>query len=91
MNSCCCAHLHVEESAGAKLHVADAASMSLDVGGDFYAVGPPFYDGPYEITPGDEAQTLHMEGMRASQDVTVNPIPSNYGLITWDGSVLTVS
>ena len=26
-----------------------------------------------------------------ASDVTVNPIPSNYGLITWDGSVLTVS
>lgn len=23
--------------------------------------------------------------------VTVNPIPSNYGLITWNGSILTVS
>jgi len=24
-------------------------------------------------------------------DITIAPIPSNYGLITWDGSVLMVS
>ena len=91
MNSCCCAHLHVEESAGAKLHVEDAASMSLDVGGDFYAVGPPYYDGSYDITPCDTAQVIHMDGMRAAHDIIIEPIPSNYGLITYDGSVITVS
>ena len=25
------------------------------------------------------------------KNIRINPIPSNYGLITWDGSVLTVS
>ena len=83
--------LHVEESAGAKLHVEDAASMSLDVGGDFYAVGPPKYAGPYEVTPSTSAQTLEMSGMTAKQDVVIQPIPNNYGLITYNGSAITVS
>lgn len=49
------------------------------------------YDGPYEFTPTQETQTVAIERLTATQDITINPIPSNYGLIAWDGSVLTVS
>ena len=53
-------------------------------------VGDP-YEGPTTVTPNGETQTLSTRGKTMASDVTVNPIPSNYGLITWDGSVLTVS
>ena len=49
------------------------------------------YTGSYEVTPSAETQTLDVEGKRMSRPLTVNPIPSNYGLITWNGSTLTVS
>lgn len=49
------------------------------------------YEGPYEVTPGAEAVVLETYNLRMTGNVTVNPIPSNYGLITWNGSVLTVS
>ena len=49
------------------------------------------YEGPFEFTPTEEAQTIEMDGYRAEQNLTINPIPSNYGLITWNGSTLTVS
>ena len=49
------------------------------------------YDGPYEVTPSAEEQVLHTKYRNMSGNITVNPIPSNYGLITWDGHVLTVS
>lgn len=49
------------------------------------------YEGPYEVTPTRETQTLATSGMSMSANVTVNPIPSNYGLITWDGAKLTIS
>lgn len=49
------------------------------------------YDGPYVVTPTREEQELPTKYRNMSQNVIVNPIPSNYGLITWDGSVLTVS
>lgn len=49
------------------------------------------YTGEYEVTPSDEAQTLQTNGLRMLDNVTINPIPSNYGLITWDGITLTVS
>lgn len=43
-------------------------------------------------TPSDETQvvTFDLEYQGLSK-VTINPIPSNYGLITWNGSVLTVT
>ena len=49
------------------------------------------YEGPYEVTPGPEAQTLATENLRMTGNVTVGAIPNNYGLITWNGSTLTVS
>lgn len=51
----------------------------------------PYYDGEYEVTPTQETQTLYTTGRTLANDVVINPIPSNYGLITWNGSVLTVS
>lgn len=49
------------------------------------------YDGPVEVTPTQETQTLATQGLFVDENIVINPIPSNYGLITWDGSVLTVS
>ena len=49
------------------------------------------YAGDYEFTPTDEAQTIPMYGKTATRDIVINPIPSNYGKITWNGSTLTVS
>ena len=49
------------------------------------------YRGEYEFTPTEDVQTVHINGLRATRNITINPIPSNYGKITWNGSVLTVS
>ena len=49
------------------------------------------YPGPYEVTPSSSSQTLGTNDMRMTDDIVVMPIPSNYGLITWNGSTLTVS
>ena len=49
------------------------------------------YDGAYEWTPNGSTQTIEIANMKALENITINPIPSNYGLITWDGSTLTVS
>ena len=44
------------------------------------------------VTPTNEAQIfLPDPGVDGFSKVEVDAIPSNYGLITWDGSVLTVS
>ena len=49
------------------------------------------YDGAYDVTPSGEAQMLFTENKIMAANVVINPIPSNYGRITWNGSVLTVS
>lgn len=49
------------------------------------------YTGAYEVTPSSETQVLPTANRIAHQNIVVNPIPSNYGLITWNGSTLTVS
>lgn len=51
----------------------------------------PVYEGATEITPSEEAQVLQTNNFRMTDNITINPIPSNYGLITWDGSTITVS
>lgn len=49
------------------------------------------YTGSYVFTPTQSTQIIEIENKRATADITINPIPSNYGLITWDGATLTVS
>jgi len=51
----------------------------------------PRYPGPYEVTPTQGTQILETANLQLEENVIVNPIPSNYGLITWNGSYLTVS
>lgn len=55
------------------------------------AILPPSYEGPYEVTPCAEEQTLETNALYMTGDITINPIPNNYGLITYDGSTITVS
>lgn len=49
------------------------------------------YTGAYTVTPSERAQTLRTNGKIMMNDVTIQPIPSNYGKISWNGITLTVS
>lgn len=49
------------------------------------------YSGTYEFTPMAETQTVETAEKVLLSNITINPIPSNYGLITWNGATLTVS
>ena len=51
----------------------------------------PTYDGPTEFTPSRESQVVETTAHVLLADIVINPIPSNYGLIQWNGAVLTVS
>lgn len=55
------------------------------------AVAVEEYAGPYVYSPGAEPQTVEISGMRATQNIIIEAVPQNYGLITWNGSTLTVS
>lgn len=51
----------------------------------------PSYDGDYEFTPSQETQVVRIGGFQARTDITINPIPHNYGLVEWNGSYLRIS
>ena len=52
---------------------------------------PGDYDGSYEVTPSGSEQTLATAGRTLQFDVVVKPVPSNYGLVTYNGSTITIS
>lgn len=77
-----------------------AVSVNISAGGLAVGTGTPIardyverdpYEGEYTITPSTETQVLNTRNLRMTDNVTVEPIPQNYGLITWNGSTLTVS
>lgn len=61
-------------------------SVQIVAGGD----APP-YQGEYVHTPCSETITIPCAEYKMLDNITINPIPSNYGLITWDGRTITVS
>ena len=71
-----------------KVQSTEPVRFIVDQGVPIY---PADYTGDYTVTPTEETQTLPTQGLMMNHDVTINPIPNNYGLITWNGSVLTVS
>ena len=69
----------------------DIRPMKTISGGSGRSV--PVYPGPTEFTPSTQRQTIAVSGYRLTENITIDPIPTNYGLITWNGagSVITVS
>ena len=51
----------------------------------------PLYEGAYSVTPSNQRQVLPSAHHSLLNDIVIEPIPSNYGLITYNGSVITVS
>ena len=78
---------------GNTLHACFQGADTLDasLNSTVYIPVVDVYEGPYEATPTQFTQTLSTEGFTMAQDVITHPIPSNYGLITYNGSIITVS
>jgi hypothetical protein len=76
--------IHVVSVDGGALHAATADMAHVD----YPAV---LYTGEYEFIPSGEQQTIPINGKIANRDITINPIPHNYGLVTWNGAFLTIS
>ena len=86
------ATLHVEGGGSATLKVGEPTSATF-AASQYVPYVPVLerWEGPYEVTPQATAQVLATSGLQMASDLTIGPIPSNYGLVTWDGSTLTVS
>lgn len=83
--------LDVDDGAEARLYVDETEDVDLSIGAEYISGRAQEYEGPYEVTPSNATQVLQVADKQATQDIVVNPIPSYYGLITWDGSKLKVS
>lgn len=70
---------------------ASDGDFAADFGSVIEVPVADYYDGDYELTPTQETQVIPIIGKTARRNITVAPIPSNYGLVTWNGAVLTVS
>ena len=86
--SCRRVRLHVLQPESVHLAVGADGGMALAVGAEIYASSA--YHGDYSVTPTNQAQTLPTARKRLEQNVIVEPIPSNYGRISYSGSVITV-
>ena len=76
--------IHAVSVASGALHVAKADIAHVD----YPAV---LYTGEYEFIPSGEQQTIQINGRMAEHDITIKPIPHNYGLVAWNGAFLTIS
>ena len=74
------------------LSVAEGKAITTDIG---TAVVVNWVQGQFQdksVTPSNTVQTIQPDpGYDGLTQVVVAAIPSNYGLITWNGATLTVS
>lgn len=61
--------------------------LSVYKGGSYF----PDYEGGYTFTPSRQAQVVPTERRVLLENIVINPIPQNYGLITYNGAIITVS
>lgn len=80
----------VDVSPALDLKVSTPWSANIGMDMAVHVDGTP-YTGQTAVTPSDTRQVLPTSGTLLTQDITIEPIPQNYGLITWNGSTLTVS
>lgn len=66
-----------------------SASTGIPVAREY--VERPAYEGTYDVTPGAAEIVLSTQYLRMTDNVRIASVPHNYGLITWNGSTLTVS
>lgn len=89
MDACCCKCVTVEViEEQVTLDVSEPTSIRYDEA-DYVPLSTiPIYDGPYELVPTETIQTIATTGKSMAQNIVINPIPSNYGLITDHGGGL---
>lgn len=75
-----------EETFACTLQDETAFNVSM---GEAYM--PESYQGSVDVTPTNTIQVLATQGKVLDSNITIEPIPNNYGLITYNGSYITVS
>ena len=68
-----------------------AVNLPMQVAASYQMREGEIYDGPYEFTPSQETQMVSTAEKLLLENIVINPIPSNYGLVTYNGSIITIS
>lgn len=86
-------HGNIAGSLSAPSSIVGNLSAPATIEGDLSipSSGSVIYTGAYEFTPTRETQVINIDHKEALRNITINPIPQNYGLITYNGSIITVS
>ena len=71
--------------------VGSSLSASGDVVNKVVVSEAEVFAGPYEITPSAENQVISTRTKVLTDDIVIKRIPSNYGLIAWNGLGIRVS
>lgn len=82
--------LNVDIAPALELYISTIPNANIGMDMAVIVDGTP-YTGSTNVIPTTETQVLPTAGTLVQEDIIVEPIPSNYGLITWNGTVLTVS
>lgn len=82
---------HLDQNAVRILAVTQGETRVMELPTTAVQRTVPAYEGETTVTPGNEPQTLETQGKLLNDNIVIHPIPQNYGLITWNGAILTVS
>ena len=83
--------LILQEDNNINLSLVSEDSLELKQDEIIQVISGDPYIGPTEVTPTNEIQTLPTNGLVVPRDIVINPIPNNYGLITYNGFYLRIS
>lgn len=67
------------------------ADASLTTNVTHYHSEYPDYEGGTTFTPSQETQIIPTRHTVLLSDITINPIPSNYGRITYSGGIISIT
>lgn len=82
----------IEDEPEILFEIDDDGVIDLEVGDPVILSSVfPDYEGEYHFTPGQETQTLETRNRVLRERIVIDPIPRNYGLITYNGRTITVS
>ena len=80
----------IADNVPVQMNVSEDGTLNMAVSAG-YSAGEEPYTGEYVFTPGDEETVAQTKRKYLSEDIVIRKVPSNYGRIGWNGSVLTVS
>lgn len=81
--------LRLEDDAGFTLTIDDSVDMTLTL--QNYGWEVPTYEGETIFIPKQEERIVLTKNKMMLDNITIRPIPENYGLITYNGGIITVS